>query len=60
MKYDRWKESEDYKLNRQRRKVKRAFIVFLILLLVILISFITLGLNFTKNIFRDLCGITNC
>ena len=60
MKDDRWKESEDYKLNRQRRKVKRAFIVFLILLLVILISFITLGLNFTSNIFRDLCGVTNC
>ncbi len=60
MKDDRWKESEDYKLNRQRRKVKRVFIVFLILILVILISFITLGLNFTKHIFRDLCGVTNC
>ncbi|WP_256762463.1 hypothetical protein [Cohnella sp. WQ 127256] len=53
-----WDNEE--KLNSQRGKVQRLFIILSMIFLFILVVAIVIGYYFTGNTLRDICGTTNC
>ncbi len=57
---DIWNQKEVSKIQIQKRKVRRNFVITLIVFLIVILTFILIVLYYSKSLLSGTCGVTNC